>query len=551
MVLRMARPVARKGTVNPSFRKRIPADVKRVLDGLPDAYRPKGWGRDEIVISLGTADKRKGAAEYARVSAEVEQRFSDLLRGARSLTQRDAVALAGEVYRAFADTLEANPGSPETWAGVLDTNDLARHGEYGVASLMIGAEAKRAASMRDRFGSLASSFLAARGIVLDSPSHVRFVQALASALDDAARKLQRNAEGDYRPDAAAERFPAWTPNSPARVAEPKSRLALGDLFARWEKHPEQAGQARRTVARYKGVFAALSEFLANPEATKVTTDDVSRYLEARMAAEGSGRLTPRAARDVHKAAVSSIFGWAKGKGLVPLNPAEGIRIKVRKKPSLRPKEASDQEAWDLSRAALALPANATAGTMDAAQRWCPLVALYTGCRIGEVCQLRKADVIEENGLPMFRVTPEAGDVKDGEARRLPIHSRLVELGFIRFAQTAPDGPLFYGRRQQRKARANTPQYELVAADLATWGRANGLGDPLLLKPLHSLRHRFMTLARRAAIEEQYVAAITGHEPGNENRKYGAFPADVLHREIEKLRAAAVEGRSAATEDNRT
>ena len=245
---------------------------------------------------------------------------------------------------------------------------------------------------------------------------------------------------------------------------------------------------------------------------------------------------------MHKAAVSSVFGWAKGKGIVPANPAEGIKIKVRKKQSLRPKEASDTEARDLSLAALAMPPQATAGTMDAAKRWCPLIALYTGCRIGEACQLRKVDVIEEGGLPMLRVTPEAGDVKDGEARRLPVHSRLVELGFLAFVKAAPDGPLFYGARQQRKAKASTPQYELVAADLATWGRANGLGDPLLLKPLHALRHRFMTLARRAAVDEQYVVAITGHEPGNENRRYGEFPAAVLHREIEKLRPVDVEGR---------
>jgi hypothetical protein len=67
MVLQMARPTTRKGTANVTFRKRIPADVKRILDRLPAAYRLRGWGKDEIVITLGTADRRKakvGAAGF-------------------------------------------------------------------------------------------------------------------------------------------------------------------------------------------------------------------------------------------------------------------------------------------------------------------------------------------------------------------------------------------------------------------------------------------------------------------------------------------------------
>ena len=70
MVLRMARPISRKGTNNVSYRKRIPADVKRILDKLPKSFRSAGWGRDEIVIATGTADKRKADAELARIAAE-------------------------------------------------------------------------------------------------------------------------------------------------------------------------------------------------------------------------------------------------------------------------------------------------------------------------------------------------------------------------------------------------------------------------------------------------------------------------------------------------
>ncbi|HUB63171.1 MAG TPA: hypothetical protein VL996_01775, partial [Methylocella sp.] len=93
----------------------IPAAIRRILDGLPEAYRPKGWGKAEITLTLGTADRRTMAGEHVRIRAEVEARFASLRAGTRPLSQKDAVALAGEAYRAFAEGGEENPGSPEVW----------------------------------------------------------------------------------------------------------------------------------------------------------------------------------------------------------------------------------------------------------------------------------------------------------------------------------------------------------------------------------------------------------------------------------------------------
>jgi hypothetical protein len=74
MVFQMARPTKRTGTQNIQFQKRIPADIKKVLDALPHHYRPRGWGKNFITISTGTPDKRKAATEFARIGAEIEER---------------------------------------------------------------------------------------------------------------------------------------------------------------------------------------------------------------------------------------------------------------------------------------------------------------------------------------------------------------------------------------------------------------------------------------------------------------------------------------------
>jgi hypothetical protein len=114
-VIRMARPTLRKGTRNGQFRMAIPAAIQRILDSLPEAYRPKGWGETEITLTLGTADGRQMGREHAKIRSEVEARFASLRAGTRPLSQKDAAALAWESYRDLAEGGGDNPGSPEVW----------------------------------------------------------------------------------------------------------------------------------------------------------------------------------------------------------------------------------------------------------------------------------------------------------------------------------------------------------------------------------------------------------------------------------------------------
>jgi integrase len=533
----MARPITRIGTNNPAYRKRIPEDVKRILDKLPASYRPTGWGKNEIVISLRTPDKRKAAAEHARISAEVETRFASLRTGFKTLSKMEAVALSGMIYRAFAESLEDNPGSAEKWDKLLIGNLVAKAGKLGMGPLLIGKEAKRQASMESRFGPLVDAALAKECLLLDDDSRKLLVEEVAKATDQAFFKLRRNAESDYSPDEGAKRFPTWSNPAAKPETSGKKKLTLPDLFERWAKHPEQADQAPRTVSRYRGIFEALAVFLKNPDARKVTTDDVRSYIESRM----ENGLTPRAARDVHKAALSSVFNWAVGKGIIAGNPAKDIAIKVRKATQLRSKGLTDIEAQALIKACLAIPATASQGSIEAAQRWLPLICLYTGARRGEVAQLRKAD-IRRNPIPHFHFTPDAGTMKDREYRDVPVHPRLIELGFLSFVDSTSDGPLFYDPANRRNEKATTPQSELVGSKVVAWLKEGVLTDPKLKQPLHAIRHRFLTCARRAGVEEQYVDAIDGHSSGKQGRSYGIYELPVLQRELKRLSAGLIEGR---------
>src|SRR5262249_26261003 len=136
---------------------------------------------------------------------------------------------------------------------------------------------------------------------------------------------------------------------------------------------------------------------------------------------------------------------------------------------------------------------------DAAKRWVPWLCAYTGARPGEITQLRSADVIERDGVPALRLTPEAGTVKSGETRVVPLHDHIVAQGFLKFAK-ARKGPLFYKPRtaatEVDPTKQKKPAYAQVRQRVAAWVRELGVDDPNL-SPVHAWRHTFKRIADRA------------------------------------------------------
>jgi integrase len=88
----------------------------------------------------------------------------------------------------------------------------------------------------------------------------------------------------------------------------------------------------------------------------------------------------------------------------------------------------------------------------ACRRWVPWLCAYTGARVGELTQLRAGDVQARHGpagsIWVLHLTPDAGTIKTGRARAVPLHADLVRQGFPEFARRAlaalgQDAPLFF------------------------------------------------------------------------------------------------------------
>ncbi|WP_066772119.1 site-specific integrase [Croceicoccus mobilis] len=157
--------------------------------------------------------------------------------------------------------------------------------------------------------------------------------------------------------------------------------------------------------------------------------------------------------------------------------------------------------------------------------WVPALALYSGARAGELCQLQKADVrgVEEIPFIDFSVfNPDTGlrvDDKnlktDASERQLPLHSELLASGFLEFVENTDTDRLFPDLLPGSK--------DDYAHNFSKWfGRFKkgvGLHQPSLV--FHSFRHGFRDACREVGISEDLAMALGGWATRNVASGYGS------------------------------
>lgn len=168
--------------------------------------------------------------------------------------------------------------------------------------------------------------------------------------------------------------------------------------------------------------------------------------------------------------------------------------------------------------------------------WLPLIGYFTGARTNEIAQLDTADIREIDGCPCFDFCPddpqafEAKRIKTGEDRQVPIHPRLIELGFLDYVEEQRrakqkkllgDG-LAYLQPRNKKADHGKEGWAKEASDFFNEGpksylRIIGVHEPHDGKSIYSLRHTLETNLADAirdgkAIAQSTIDAITGHTP---------------------------------------
>lgn len=297
------------------------------------------------------------------------------------------------------------------------------------------------------------------------------------------------------------------------------------LTALYERYASSKQAKPKTINRWRSRVAELVAFLGNDDVRIVTRADLNRW-SASLVEKG---LAKKTISDGHIPAIRVPFNLAQEDGLISDNPAAALKVRGPKPVKLRERDFTDEEALKILRATL-VPQSARVSDFNRlARRWVPWLCAYTGARVVEITQLRACDIQQEGGIWFIDITPAAGSVKTGEARKVPLHSHLIEQGFIAFAKAGNPTPLFY--RDGTGNEVNSAPSN-CASSLAKWVRSLGIEDAP--QPNYGWRHRFKTIARTVGMEEYVADKIQGHASTNQSRSYGQVSLSILEAGIERL-----------------
>lgn len=306
---------------------------------------------------------------------------------------------------------------------------------------------------------------------------------------------------------------------PVEVHEPEPEpVRLQSLFEIHFRELEIQGAGAEARRRWQPVFDDLKTFLKHDNALRITPEKLDEWKDNLM-----DRLKPKTIKDVYFAAVRAVFRSAVKARKLPSNPAADLTIKVTKPKLPREKGFNDDEAVAVLKAASAYrskpsdnPATQEHPKTEAAKRWAPWLCAYTGARISEMTQLRAEDVTVKDGIRYLRITSDAGSVKTGQYRDVPLHPHLIALGFLDFVKASGAGPLFYRPNPERKS--DTP-WRTVSGRLSDWIRDLKIVDERVA-PNYGWRHRFKTVAIEVGMNARVMDAIQGHASRTAGEDYG-------------------------------
>ncbi|WP_319760747.1 site-specific integrase [Maridesulfovibrio sp.] len=172
--------------------------------------------------------------------------------------------------------------------------------------------------------------------------------------------------------------------------------------------------------------------------------------------------------------------------------------------------------------------------------WTPLLALFSGARIEEICQLRLSDIRKDSGVWYFDINDEGEgkNVKTEAGKRVvPLHPYLInELGFLEFL----------GKLKKRGYKKLFPDLSpdvkgKYSHAVSKWftrfrrkqnvGAQEGVSDVTF----HSFRHTFITRAKLLDLPRYKVKEVVGHEQGefsDVTANYeGNYPVDTLLNDV--------------------
>jgi integrase len=289
-------------------------------------------------------------------------------------------------------------------------------------------------------------------------------------------------------------------NADVEIASAPEGVTLSEVFEKWAavKRPVAPEQMRHPVELFEAVNGKI----------------VVRAVEASHVRAFRDHLKTLALKETtaskYFSALKTLIAWCVGEGFIGTHPARDVKwqkalIKFSDAKADERRSLTVDELKRFLAVADALPTN-DHKKLDT--KMFIRVLTYTGLRAEECAQLAPSDIVTLQGVPVIRVNDRDDKrVKSRAAvRDVPVHPRLIELGFLDFVRERSSGAsVFATLRPSKGGRL----YSSMQSRLSRLLRgAVGIDDKRVT--VHSLRHVFKDSCRLIQMPKEIEDSLLGH-----------------------------------------
>ncbi len=253
-------------------------------------------------------------------------------------------------------------------------------------------------------------------------------------------------------------------------------------------------------------------------------------------------------QDKYFTMIRSFLKWAVDEELIPEMPGRNVKLIKNPKSDSRDK----RDPYSIAQLEKIFSSPLYTGSKSPSRRaeagnfktqdayyWIPLVALFSGMRLGEIVQLNTNDLKFENDVWFFDIAPdEAGEkiIKTTSSiRKVPVHHQLIKLGLIEYylQKRAAKKPRIFHEIKRSASGGYSDSFS------KWWSRYMTSTNIRTVKTtFHSFRHTFVDALREANVHEDVRRSLTGHIAGNSNDAHSNYGHGTslkrLKTEINKL-----------------
>jgi len=379
------------------------------------------------------------------------------------------------------------------------------------------------------------------GITLEygSPEYVGLTRELAKRVLEVCKVEDSRLSGDHLNAYDRGLMYAAPVNSQvvADAVAAEGGLLSAVVIAYTQEHITLKKWTAKTEQENTAILSVLLELLGDKPVTSISHRELQGFRSTLVKLppnprKGKGRegktlqevialgLPPMSQTTVNKylIRIASFFKWAHRHKYISSNEFEGLTLAKHK----RGKQSEERSIYSTSDLVQLLQSL----EFDKArpeQFWIPLISLYSGLRLNEVCQLHLTDIKDHEGVPCFSVNEEGDkEVKTASSVRLvPVHPVLIDLGLLDYVEKLRrrGSVRLWGRLQKQRdgyGQAFGKWYQRFNRSKITKERG---------KVFHSFRHTFTNALKQAGVSESVSAQLIGH--GQATITFGRYGKDYI------------------------